>query len=179
MKAFLLLCLLVTSVDQLAAQDWQQFSDKATGITFALPENAQTFEQEQLRVYASAIDSTLAVQVHVFDNASAINPRDEIIRQVLEEEKGDTLRTIARVMLLATNSKATELIAVRNNRQEGLQVGFSYSSLASDVPFHSFVQYFLLNGRFVAFTVTGAEREMRRLLQTKEYFFSTIKLSGK
>ena len=65
MKTLLLFCLLVTSVPQLAAQDWQPFSDKASGITFSLPENTQTFEQEQLRVYKSAI-----------------NPEDEIIRQV-------------------------------------------------------------------------------------------------
>ena len=133
-------------------------------------------------LYAVEINEREALTVHVFENAK-FDVSDPIFFEALTLENGDTLRAIARIIVLASYSEVVSINDVYTNGNRGLDVGIRYNS--PDFPFYSFIRYYLVNGSFVAFTWTGDEPALRNVFNTrrqgsestsnKDIFFNSIR----
>lgn len=156
-----------------AAQSWTGHSELLAGVTFDLPDGAQVYDSLHIRMYAVSVDSILGLQVHLFDSAY-FNEGNELLEEALAQE-GDTLRAIASLMLLATNSELVELEEVDVSGRNGLDVGLDYLTLASNIPTLTFCRYFLYDGKFLAFIISGSKDDETRLLNYKAAFFDSIK----
>lgn len=164
-----------TTLDTINFNVWQNVN--TTGATFKLPEPPLTFDSLKTKLYANPIDSLLALQVHIFEQ-SEFDETELVFSEALRKESSDTLRSIANLMLMITNSESTEVIEVQKNGVKGLQLGLRYLSLAADMPYHTFVQYYLYNNCFYAFTVTVAESELETGLWFKNRLFNSINFNN-
>jgi len=153
--------------------NWIIFNDTVVGVEFSLPTNTMRYDTLLTILYAAAIDSTEAVQVHIFKDATFSNS-EPIFNEALIQEDGDTLRAIAKLILLASNSEITELFDVFTNGIRGLEMGLTYNTLQTDTAYHSFVRYYLIDGNFISFTCTGRQTDLMRGIATKNEFFNSI-----
>ncbi|HAH59317.1 MAG TPA: hypothetical protein DCL86_14320 [Bacteroidales bacterium] len=154
--------------------NWTLYNDSDVGVEFSLPTNTIRYDTLFTILYAAAIDSIEAVQVHIFKDATFSNS-EPIFNEALIQEDGDTLRAIAKLILLASNSEITELFEVFTNGIRGLEMGLTYKALQTDAPYHSFVRYYLIDGNFISFTCTGCQTNLIRGIATKNDFFNSIK----
>jgi hypothetical protein len=180
-KTFLFLTsiFLVVNVFSQSKANWSVITDNSTGIKFSLPSNKVKHDLHQTTLYAAAIDSTEAVQVHIFKNAT-FNNTEPVFNEALVQEAGDTLRAIAKLMILASNSEIEEVTEVFTNGIRGLQIGLAYKTLKTNTFYESFVRYFLIDGNFVSFTWTGRPSNLknRRMEFTnKNNFFDSININ--
>lgn len=99
---------------------------------------------------------------------------DSIIRAALVGNEYDTLRAIAALIQIVTNS---ELLSVKDVYNEGtvkgLEVMLEHKGLAVTGSF-TFIRYYWLNGKFILFTVSGHQSDIDRLLLYKNVFFQSI-----
>lgn len=153
-----------------------QLNTMETNIEFSFPVTSWSIDTLGMTVYACEVDSLLALQVHYLRNAS-FNSNDPFFQQALSLENQDTLRAVARLLLLGTNSIASEVMSIQNRNINGLQLAVNYQSLATNQPFYSFIRYFLFNNKFIAFTVTCAESDLQRALSYRDIFFNSINLN--
>ena len=141
--------------------------------SFDMPETPYSFDTLLTSLYSVAIDTTLALQVHVFDDAR-FDSINDIFQQALVQENNDTLRAMGAIMLLATNSELTSISDIQTDGYDGLEISFEYLSLASNYDYHSFVRFYLVDNYFVSFTVTVYEGSIDQGLFYKSLFFSSI-----
>lgn len=173
----LIIFLLFFTATSTSAQSWQPYSNAHSRVEFEFPTTAlmvDSLATLHTIVYSSEVDSILALQVHVFDSAY-LNTDEELFAVALEENDGNELRAIAQIFLMATNSELISLQEITNNLgYPGIEIGIDYQTLEADYPAISFIQYFLLNNKFVAFSISGSEDDMPRLLSYKDQFFTSI-----
>lgn len=177
-KRIILISTLIGLVMNIFSQipaNWTTISDESTGVEFSSPSNTVRYDSLLTTLYAAAIDSTQAVQVHIFKGASFSNS-EPVFNEALIQEEGDTLRAIAKLMLLASNSEITEIIEVFTNGVRGLEMGLTYKTLQTDIPYHSFVRYYLIEGNFISFTWTGKQTNLKSGITTKTDFFNSINI---
>jgi hypothetical protein len=137
-----------------AQQNWIQINDVNTGISFVMPDNLQQYDTLSTRFYSSKISDNEAVQVHVFENAIP-NFSEEILASALEQENGDSLLTIARLMALVSNCEITSLTEVYDNGNRGIELEMNYTTQGNYTPYTTVIRYFLINNNFVSFAWTG------------------------
>ena len=155
--------------------NWTVITDNSTGITFSAPGNTSKIDSLYTTLYGAAIDSTEAVQVHIFKNANITNS-DPVFNEALIEESNDTLRAIARIILLTTDSELTEIVEVNTNGIRGLEIGIKYNSLQTDVPYHTITRYYMFGENFVSFTWTAKETKLKSGNIAKDSFFNSVNL---
>ncbi len=176
MRKLFFLIILLAFGSQSFAQNWIQYDRSGCNIRFELPTDAYIIDVDSLHtaMYSSEVDSLLALQVHVFDSAY-LDANEEFLAVALLENNGDTLRAIAQLFLFATNSELLSLEDVTNDLNEvGLEIGMDYMTLESDIPALNFVRYFHVRGYFIAFSITGSEDDVPRLMDYKDQFFNSI-----
>ncbi len=174
-KRLLWLPLLLLSGQIATAQQWIGVTDAPAHIAFQFPTQAGPVldDESQLRMYASAVDSLLGLQVHIYDSAY-IDPEEPLYRTALEQTQHDSLRAIAKLILLATNSELTSIQDVNINNRAGLEVGIRYMDLASEIPTLTFIRFFLVDRKFITFTISGSQEDMMRLTEYRNAFFNSI-----
>jgi len=172
---FLLIFVLNIQLGYSQPSGWTIITDPETGIEFSSPQNTARFDSLYTTLYGGEIDSTEAVQVHIFRNASITNA-DPVFNEALLQESNDTLRAIARLMLLASDSELTAIQEVYTNGIRGMEVGITYTSLQTEIPYHTFVRYYLMNGNFLSFTWTGIETNLKSTVGTRDSFFNSVNL---
>ncbi len=155
--------------------NWILITDNNTGIEFSAPNNTAKFDSLYTTLYGAEIDSTQAVQVHIFRNAN-ITTSDLVFNEALAEENNDTLRAIARIILLTTDSELTEIEEVNTNGIRGLEVGIKYNSLQTDIPYYTITRYYMFEGNFVSFTWTVKETNLKSATTIKDSFFNSVNL---
>lgn len=158
-------------LDTIDLAQWENISQ--FGVRFSLPEIPLTFDTLRNNVWANNIDAQLALQVHIFSEPD-FGQTPIAFAEALRKENSDTLRAIADLMLLITNSESTEVIEVQNNGVDGLQLGMHYLTMATEVPYHTFIQYYLRDNYFYAFTVTIAENDLERGITYRNRLFDSI-----
>ncbi|HRO41880.1 MAG TPA: hypothetical protein PL009_03550 [Flavipsychrobacter sp.] len=167
----------ILSASSSSAQNWLPYSNPQSQVEFELPTTAMVVDSLvtlHTILYSSEVDSILALQVHVFDSAY-LNADEELFAVALQENDGNELRAIAQIFLMATNSELISLQEITNNLgYPGIEIGIDYQTLEADYPAVSFIQYFLVNNKFVAFSISGSEDDMPRLLSYKDQFFTSI-----
>lgn len=156
---------------------WMNYMDNLAHINFQLPVEAlviDSLETLHTILYSSEVDSLLGLQVHVFDSAY-LSMDEELFAEAMEENDNDELRAIAQIFLVATNSDLLSLEEITNNMgQQGIEIGLDYQTLQSDYPAISFIRYFLIDHKFIAFSISGSEDDMLRLMSYKDIFFDSI-----
>jgi hypothetical protein len=157
------------------AQNWLSYADSPAHIAFQLPTQAMpaTEDSSKLRMYASVVDSLLGIQIQIYDSAY-FDSQDSLLTTALYQTQNDTPRAIAKLILLATNSELTAISNVTTNGKTGLEIGIRYLDLASDVPTLTFMRFFLVNHKFLSFTISGSEDDLPRLSTYKSSFFNSI-----
>lgn len=176
MKKIFLLCLLFALINQIAiAQNWLNYTDNPAHISFQFPTQSQPAydDSSKLRMYASVVDSLLGMQVHVYDSAY-LDPQDSLLSEALYQTQNDSLRAIAKLILLSTNSELTAINNITINGKTGLEIGLRYLDLASDIPTFTFMRLFLIDHKFITFTISGSEDDLIRLTGYKSTFFNSI-----
>jgi hypothetical protein len=171
---YLILGLISTNVIS-QSTNWKVITDPETGIEFSSPDNTARFDSLYTTLYGGEIDTTEAVQVHIFRNANITNS-DPVFNEALIQENNDTLRAIARLMLLASDSDLTAIQEITTNGIKGLEIGITYKSLQSETPYHTFVRYYMMDGNFISFTWTGIESSLKSSGGTKDNFFNSVSL---
>jgi hypothetical protein len=152
---------------------WSNFTDSETGFEFSLPSNAAQFDSLLTKVYTADMGTSEAVQVHIFKEAS-FTGSGELFDEALVLEASDTLRAIARLMLLASNSEVSQVEEIFTDGIRGLEIGLVYQSLQSNTQYHSFVRYYLYRRHFIAFTWTGPSSSIGRTSSHLGEFFDSI-----
>lgn len=163
MKNILVILLLIsTIIIKAQTLNWVRIIDSQTQTEFSMPENPMHIDTLSTVLYSTSIDSTEALQVHIFDNAS-FNSNDPIFSNALIQENGDTLRAIAKVLVLFSNSEIISLNEIYTNGHRGMILGIKYLTLQSNLPSSSFIKYYFENNKFISFTWTGNFTSMRRV----------------
>jgi hypothetical protein len=102
-----------------------------------------------------------------------------MIQQMLAEQGGDKLRTIAACMLLTTdNSQLVELMDVAFPHA-GLQVGLKVTKDQDDpnlppLEEYIFSRYTLANNKLYVFTVTGRGEDLDRMEDIRNELYNSI-----
>jgi hypothetical protein len=173
MKKYILIILLVISSNNfLNSQNWNKIQD--TTFSFEFPNLFQKYDTLNTKFYSCQVDSLLALQVHVFKNAK-LNFSNEVMSQMLRKSENDSLKMIAKLFALATNSEIVEYHEVMTDNVKGIQIGLAYKTLASNIPYLTFVRYYFYKGKFYSFTITGSSFETERIIAYKSQFFKTLK----
>ncbi len=157
--------------------NWSPFQESQYNLSFDLPSpNVDIKDTLGTKMYSFGLDSTLATQVHIVDNMQ-IGSSDAVVQDVLNQYGADTLRAIAEVMMLVTNS---QLLSVQNvtaaSGDVGLEIGFEYQSLMSNATTVTFMQFYLIDNHFISFTVTGRTSAINQINTTRNTFFSSISI---
>lgn len=155
------------------SEQWVYINDTVNNLTFNMPEIPIYIDTLNTELYSCILSSTIGIEAHIYDSAM-FNINDTVFNQILLDEGNDTLRTIAKLILFATKSDVTQITNIETNGVSGIELGFSYNSLASDEQMHSFIRYYLFENKFISFSVTGFKSEMLRSVNTKNSFFNSI-----
>jgi len=153
--------------------NWVAITVPQQGISFSMPGQPLAVDTLHTKLYAVSVDSLLALQVHIFDSAS-LNPNETFLKAALAQTDGDTLRAIAAIFLLVTNSDLLELNDTTVNNIRSIEIGLNYKTYASNIPYISFIKYWFVNDNFFAFTITGANEDIERINSYKTIFYSSI-----
>ncbi len=154
------------------SNNWKVIRDNEIGVIFSVPNNVLKFDSLHTSLYGATIDSTEAIQVHIFRKAKISN-HDPVFNEALRQEKNDTLRAIAKIMLLITDSDLMKLKEVNTNEVKGLEIGIKYNSLQANETYYTFTRYYLRKEKFISFTWTAVDTKLTNMT-TKEYFFNSI-----
>jgi hypothetical protein len=151
--------LLLTTTGQ---NNWVKIVDSSTNIEFAMPEAPLFVDTLSTAMYSNAVDSTEALQVHIYRDVSFDNT-DPLFNAALIQENGDTLRVIAKLILLTTNSEIISIDEVFTNGSRGVVLGIRYYAFASNNPNTSYIRYYIEKNNFIAFTWTGTQSTMKKV----------------
>lgn len=151
--------------------NWKTY--ESSNVTFDLPKQPQIFDTLNTKLFSCQIDTTLTLQMHIFSGAQ-FNKNEIVFNTALEQENNDTLRAIAKIMLLATNSNLVELQEIKTNDILGLKIGIEYTTLSTNVPFLSFFQYYLKNDKIYIFSMTCSKETINEAQQYSDSFFNSI-----
>lgn len=176
MKTNILFCLILfLGGSKLHAQSWLQHTDSLSNSTFEMPTAAVTATEDssKLKMYACEVDSLLGLQVHIIDSAY-LDDTDTLMTNALAMNANDTLRAFAQLLLLATNSTLTSIADITVAGKPGLEIGIEYNFLASNIPTLTFIRYFLINHKFISYTISGSSIDVMRLTNYKNLFFNSI-----
>ena len=184
MKQLIYLAFMFVGIFCYAQNEWIEIADDYHGISFLSPLGAAKYDTLQTTFYAIKVDTSLSLHVHVFEDAKFGNG-NEILTEALQDSEGDTLRAIAKIMLLTTNSELTSIEDIVTsytsnlniNYVNGLEMSFYYKTLQSSQQYHTFIRYYLLNNRFYAFSLTTGESEILRAYTYKNQFFNSIQFN--
>ena len=180
-----LFCLLFTLITLFcySQEEWIEITNGYHGISFRSPLVVAKYDTLQTTYYAIKVDTSLSLQVHIFEGAQ-FGEGNELLNEALIDTEGDTLRAIAKIMLLVTNSELTsieDVTSMTNNFEaldiNGLEMSFYYKTLPSSEPYHTFIRYYLTNNRFYAFSLTTGESEILRAYTYKNQFFQSIQFN--
>lgn len=147
-------------------------------IKFSTPETpiANLADSLHTAFYVYEVDSLLAMQVHIFDKAN-LDSEETLIQTALAQEANDTLRAIASLIVLASDSELTSIQEVWEDQIRGLEISILYPD--DDQGIFSFIRYYLYQEKFITFTITGIDSDMDRFLSMKDTFFNSIQLLPK
>jgi hypothetical protein len=84
------------------------------------------------------------------------------------------MEAIPQLLLLATNSALTSISDITVAGKPGLEIGIEYNELASNIPTLTFIRSFLINNKFITYTISGSSADVLRLTSYKNTFFSSI-----
>lgn len=154
--------------------NWKTYDN--SDITFDLPKEPLIFDTLNTKMYSCQIDTTLTMQIHIFSNAK-FNENELVFNTALTQENNDTLRAIAKIILLATNSELIELEEISNNNISGLKIGVEYLTLSTNTPFLSFFQYYYKNNTMYIFSITCTKETIINAQNYINPFFNSINFS--
>jgi len=159
--------------------NWTTITDKETGISFSSPDNTDSYDTDELKLFAAEISSSEAVQVHICKDAE-FNVSDSVYQEALAQENNDSLRAMARMILLTSNSELTSIEEITTNGERGIELGIIYTDLQSEIQYYSFIRYYIIAGDFVSFTWTGdkttAGLVAKGTVTNKSNFFQSINI---
>ena len=72
------------------------------------------------------------------------------------------------------NSELLNLEDVTSELWPGLEIGLDYLTLQSDEPTLCFMRYFIFDGKFIVFSISGSKNDIPRLTSYKNIFFNSI-----
>lgn len=169
-----LLCIVSISEKLSAQENWQTVD--AGLFNFKLPQEPLLYQTPKHDFYALEIDSLLAMQVHVYRDA-AIKPNDLLFSEALFLESGDTLRAMARVLLLAVNAEAVDVWTLSTGGLAALQLHLNYNALASDFPMGALLRLYWFKETFYLFILNFAQSDLSRAQIYGNLFFDEINFS--
>lgn len=152
---------------------WDTIHIAQDSLTFSLPTSPIVYDTLHVEMYASIVDSLLGLEVHIVDSIM-IHTSQPIVDSALSQTGNDTMAAIAKIFLLATNSTTVEYIDTTINQRRSITIGLAYQTLASNTPYYTFIDFFLLQGKFYAFSITGSVYDLTRLTAYKNVFFNSI-----
>lgn len=150
---------------------WKAF--ETSNVNFNLPIQPLIFDTLNTKMYSCQIDTTLTLQMHIFSGAQ-FNKNEIVFNTALEQENNDTLRAIAKIILLATNSNLLELQEIKTNDILGLKIGIEYTTLSTNIPFLSFFQYYFKNDNMYIFSMTCNKETIIQAQKYAEPYFNSI-----
>lgn len=174
-KTFIILLLYCASIPNKtnAQTGWTEINNTVAKATFSLPVAPAAYDTLHTTLYNGSVDSILSLQVHVFDSAY-LDTTEALWLAALADNANDTLRAIAQLTLFATNSELLNLEDVSSELWPGLEIGLDYLTLQSDEPTLCFMRYFLFDGKFIVFSISGSKNDIPRLTSYKNIFFNSI-----
>lgn len=176
---FTILCFsscIFAQAPNLAPSGWMSVTNSAYGCSFLMPGNPQYHTLQNTKMYSAQVDTALALNTHIQDSAT-LDTNSPHFAQALSQQNGDTLRAIAALTLLVTNSDLLSVQNVTINGKTGLEVGIRYKTLSSNYSFFTYLQYFLTGGKLFAFSITGTDGDQARVQQYKSVFFQSININ--
>jgi len=161
-KLLIILFLAIVFTAKGQINEWVRVTDINTQTEFSMPANPQRVDTLSTTLYATPIDSTEALQVHIFNNAY-FDSNNLLFSNALIQESGDTLRAVAKLMVLLSNSEVISMNEIYTNGHRGLELGIKYLTLQNNTPYSSFIRYYLDKNNFISFSWTGNFTNMRRV----------------
>jgi hypothetical protein len=157
-----------------AQTNWTLVNDTMATVSFLLPVSHEVYDTLHTTLYNCTVDSLLSLQMYYFDSAY-FDSTEVLLQQVLAQNNNDTLRAIAQLILFATNSELLSIEDISSGLRSGLETGIDYLTLQSDVPTLGFMRYYLFDGKFIVFSISGSKEDIPRLTSYKSIFFNSIK----
>ena len=152
---------------------WDTITLTGDSLRFSLPTTPMQYDTLHVRMYVSSLDSSLGLQVHIFDSAF-INTAEPLVDSALSQTGNDTMAAIAKLFLLTTNTNPVEYIDTTINGRRSIDIGLDYQTLATNIPTYTFIRYYLWRSRFYAFSISGAISDLTRLTAYRDTFFNSI-----
>jgi hypothetical protein len=177
-KHILVLLLLFLSTIFVKAQTWVPVTNSVSSYSFSLPGSPLVVDSMPLKFYAYKLDSLIAFQVHEMDNAvldSTLNDENTVLRSAIDQTSGDTLRAIAKMILLISGADLLSVEDVNlSSGRKALDLGLQYSNLPPDGHKVTYIRLFYSKKVFLTFTVTGVTDDLVRFMNYKTQFFNSI-----
>lgn len=164
---------LLTLSDSDAQTNWTLVNDSVATVSFLLPVSPQVYDTLHTTLYNGTVDSLLSLQMYFFDSAY-FDSTEVLLQQALAQNNNDTLRAIVQLTLFATNSELLSIEDISSGLRSGLETGIDYLTLQSDVPTLSFMRYYMFDGKFIVFSISGSKEDIPRLTSYKSIFFNSI-----
>lgn len=185
-KIFVLLILGFLLLPTFSQNDWITVTDYSANIEFSMPETPIFADTLSTIMYSSAVDSTEALQVHIYKDMN-FDSTDTLFNAAVTQENGDTLRAIAKLILLSTNSEFISIEETFYNGKRGVILGIKYWNVIGGPSNTSYIKYFIENNNFIVFTWTGTQTTRRRVPRQgappaptdptyKDVFFDSLKI---
>lgn len=172
-KMILIVILLLISQNSFSQENINWKTYESSNVKFDFPKQPQIFDTLNTKMYSCQIDTTLTLQLHIFSGAE-FNKNEIVFNTALEQENNDTLRAIAKIILLATNSTLVELQEIKTNDILGLKIGIGYTTLSTNIPFLSFFQYYFKNDNMYIFSMTCNKETIIQAQEYAEPYFNSI-----
>lgn len=151
--------------------------NKSKTLRFTFPSVAKLIDSLHVKMYYVEIDSSLALQTHIFDKAQFNSQKmNSVVKTALVQNNNDTLRMIANMVLLTTNSELLSLTDVFLGTFKGLEASYKIRTDDSGIATISFHRFYIIGKDFITFTVTGKELDLPRIILKRNDFFNSISL---
>src|ERR1700733_8715230 len=100
-------------ISTISSSPWQTEFILAENVTFNVPTSPLILDTLNTQMYSVSVDSLLGLNVHILDSAQ-FQANDSLVAAALQQQNNDTLRAIASLALLTTNSELTEIENIQN-----------------------------------------------------------------
>lgn len=185
-KTFIIIIFYLFAIYSFAQTDWITIKDYSANIEFSMPEAPIFTDTLSTIMYSSAVDSTEALQVHIYKGVN-FDSADPLFNAALTQENGDTLRAVAKLILFSTNSEFISMDEEFNDGKRVVILGIKYWNVIGGTPNTSYIKYFIENNNFVAFTWTGTQTSIKKVPRQgappaptdptyKDVFFDSLKI---
>jgi len=177
-KHILILLLIFLSTTFVKAQTWVPVINTVSNYSFSLPSSPLVVDSMPLKFYAYKLDSLIAFQVHQMNNAvldSTLNDENTVLRSAIDQTSGDTLRAIAKMIVLISGADllSVEDVSLSSGRK-ALDIGIQFSNLPPDGHKVTYIRLFYSQKIFLTFTITGVTDDLVRFINFKNQFFNSI-----